>query len=85
MILLKHFNTMNVIGNINSWMHSKEPSLNDKIKELLQIHYKLVLVQADELQRIRLRNDKNKYIPYVDYLYDHYIINELPKTYLCNS
>ena len=71
-------------GNVNSWMHSKGPSLNDKIKDLLQIHYKLVLVQADELQKIRLRNDKNKYIPYVDYLYDHYIVKGLPKTYLCN-
>lgn len=69
----------NWIYNINS---KNELSLNDKIKALLKIKHKLVLVQRHELERLRILKHKDLQKIYVDNLYEHYIINNLPKTYL---
>ena len=70
----------------SNWIHSKEVllSLNDKVKDLLKIGHKLVLVQQHELERIRVTKYKDKYSNYVNQLYEHYIVNGLPKTYLLN-
>ena len=70
----------------NNWIHSKEVllSLNDKVKDLLKIGHKLVLVQQHELERIRATKHKDRYANYINGLYQHYVVNELPKTYLLN-
>ena len=57
-------------------------SLNDKVKMLLSIKRELVQVQADELERMRYTTDKTKLGPYINYLYNNYIVLGLPKTYL---
>ena len=68
----------------SNWTHSKEVlSLNDKVKDLLKIGHKLVLVQQHELERIRAAKHKDRYSDYINQLYQHYIVNGLPKTYLC--
>ena len=68
----------------DNWIHSEKPiiSLNDKVKELIKIGHKLVLCQLHELERIRLSKHTDRYSNYVNQLYTHYIINNLPKTYL---
>ena len=58
-------------------------TLLDKIKKLLEQPYKLVLVQRHELERLRLKGNRSDYTPYIDGLYNHYIIQGKPKTYLC--
>lgn len=70
----------------SNWIHSKEAllSLNDKVKDLLKIGYKLVLVQQHELERIKTIKHKDIYANYINQLYQHYILEELPKTYLIN-
>ena len=67
----------------NNWIHSKLPlvSVNDKIKELLSISDKLVLIQQHELERIKSKKLRSKEYNYINALYQHYIINKLPKTY----
>ena len=57
-------------------------SLNDKVKKLLSIKRELVKVQADELERIRYSTDKTKLTPFINYLYNNYVVLGLPKTYL---
>ena len=70
----------------SNWIHSKEVilSLNDKVKDLLKIGHKLVLVQQHELERIRATKHKDRYSDYINQLYQHYIVDGLPKTYLLN-
>ena len=70
----------------SNWIHSKEVllSLNDKVKDLLKIGYKLVLVQQHELERIRVSRHTDRYDDYINKLYQHYIVDGLPKTYLLN-
>jgi hypothetical protein len=58
------------------------PSLNDKVKALFEIRFKLVLCQQHEVERLKAKNKKEKFAEYIDNLYDHYIIKQLPKTYL---
>ena len=71
----------------DNWIHSSKPvlSLNDKLKELLKIEHKLVLVQFHELERIRHSKNIDKHCGYINYLYNNYIVNSLPKTYLGNK
>ena len=67
-----------------NWIHTNTPqiSLKDKIIALLKIHYKLVLVQVHELQRLRVHTKVHQHANYVNYLYQHYILENNPKTYL---
>lgn len=61
----------------------QELSYLDKIKGLLKIHLKLVLVQADELLRLKqLKTYHTRDIVYINQLYKHYITLGLGKTYL---
>ena len=63
--------------------NKSESSTADKLKELLKIHYKLVLVQTDELERLRNKKVfKDFDSVYVNNLYKHYIVEGLGKTYL---
>jgi predicted glycosyltransferase involved in capsule biosynthesis len=60
-------------------------SVNDMCKELHKNRLKLVQVQADEIERLRVNKvHLDRYRAYVETLYEHYIINGLPKTYLCS-
>ena len=74
------------MSTLNNWKTSLGSNIlthKDKIRELLKIRRKLVLVQVHELERLH-KNDKSyKDTEYVNNLYDHYIVNKLPKTYLC--
>lgn len=69
-----------------NWIHNidnkPEPSLNDKLASLLKIGHKLVLVQLHELERIKKLRHKEIQSGYVIHLYNHYIVQQLPKTYL---
>ena len=68
----------------DNWIHNKKNtiSLNDKVKKLIKIGDKLVLCQLHELERIKLSKHADRHSNYVNQLYTHYIINNLPKTYL---
>ena len=74
---------------LDNWIYNKKKevmSISDKIKILLKPSnaIKLVFVQKCELEYLQ-KNIKNyKYFDYVNSLYNHYIINNLPKTYLCS-
>lgn len=71
---------MNWIKNQNG---TQELSTIDKIKELLKIDLKLVLVQADELRKLKqLKTYHTNDIVYVNQLYKHYITLGLGKTFL---
>lgn len=70
------------MASINSNLQINRITLLDKIKRLLEQPYKLVLVQKHELERLRINNSRSKHEAYINRLYDHYIINKLPKTYL---
>jgi hypothetical protein len=69
-----------------NWIAQNKPnkvSSLDKLRELLKIHYKLVLIQADELARLRVKQkgiqtDYEK--RFIDFLYNHYIVQGLGKT-----
>lgn len=62
---------------------STELSVADKVKELLKIHYKLVLVQIDELTRLRNKKVLKDFDSvYINGLYKHYILEGLGKTYI---
>jgi hypothetical protein len=59
------------------------PTFADKLRTLLENRDKLVLVQQHELERIRENKSKSDiYRPYVDSLYEHYIVNKQPRLYL---
>jgi len=63
-------------------------STPDKLNALIKIGYKLVLCQLHELERMKLLNKistKGTEITFIEYLYTHYIVKQLPKTYLCND
>lgn len=68
-----------------NWISQQnKPQLSnfDKIKQLVKISSKLVLVQADELSKIKnLKTLHHKEIVFVDYLYNHYITLGLGKNY----
>jgi hypothetical protein len=71
----------------DNWIRAlgKVVTIKDKIRELSLIERKLVLVQQDEVKRIRnIGKLTNIHVKYIEYLYKHYIIDKLPKTYLCN-
>lgn len=62
---------------------TEEPSTIDKVKQLLKIHLKLVLIQADELRKLKqLKTYHTNDIVYVNQLYKHYITLGLGKTFL---
>lgn len=74
-------------NNINNWnngINNNELTLMDKIRELLLKPYKLVLVQADELKRLRSDRNRIKHSKYINDLYNHYVTNKGIKTYLLN-
>lgn len=55
----------------------------DKLRILLKNRSKLVLVQQHELERIQSSNRRReKHNEYVEYLYQHYIVDKKQKTYL---
>jgi hypothetical protein len=71
----------------DNWIRAlgKVVTIKDKIRELSLIERKLVLVQQDEVRRIRNTGSlTNIHVRYIEDLYKHYIIDKLPKTYLCN-
>lgn len=57
-------------------------SLKDKVRELLKNKHKLVLVQVHELERLMDDKRRNQNVGYIEQLYNHYIIQGLPKTYI---
>jgi hypothetical protein len=69
---------------IQNWNIENTPkiTINDKLKELLKQISKLVLVQAHELERIKMKGRFYRFEKYIDDLYTHYIVKKLPKTYL---
>ena len=69
---------------VANWVHSDAShlSLKDKVKDLLKIRHKLVLIQVHELERLRNSNKLNEQVKYVENLYNHYIVQGLPKTYI---
>lgn len=69
--------------SLNSSLLKNQITLLDKVKKLLEQPYKLVLVQKNELERLRISNNRSKNAGYINHLYEHYIIKKLPKTYLC--
>lgn len=70
------------LSNLTTIDGSPLVSLNDKVKQLLAIKTQLVAVQADELERIRYTSDKTRLAPFINYLFNNYIVLKLPKTYL---
>lgn len=60
------------------------PSPTEMVRKLLEQPYKLVLVQQHELERLRNLKNKLKHTDYITNLYDHYIVKQLPKTYINN-
>ena len=70
-----------------NWIHDHKNlnlSFNDKLIALLKIGHKLVLVQFHELERIRVHRHKERFSEYINQLYQHYIEQNLPKTYMNN-
>lgn len=70
------------MSSFNNSLKPNQLTTLDKIKRLLEQPYKLVLVQRHELERLRLNKSRSKHEGYINYLYDHYIVNKLPKTYM---
>lgn len=70
----------------SNWIFQKDGvnslSNNDKLKALIKLGEKLVLVQFHEVQRLYTSVRRDKHSKYVDYLYEHYIVKGLPKTYI---
>lgn len=60
----------------------KHISLESKIKQLLALGDKLVLCQIHELERLKLSSAKDRNKGYIENLYNHYVVKQLPKTYL---
>lgn len=63
-------------------LSGKTLSLKDKVRELLKIKHKLVLVQVHELEILMDDTKRNQATGYIEYLYNHYIVQGLPKTYI---
>lgn len=63
-------------------LSGKTLSLKDKVRELLKNKHKLVLVQVQELERLMDDKRRNQNVGYIEQLYNHYIIQGLPKTYI---
>jgi len=70
---------MNVFNNS---LTANGITLADKVRELLEKPYKLVLVQQHELERLRNSKSKNKDSSYINDLYNHYIVQGKGKTYI---
>lgn len=73
---------------LNNWIYDKKKeviSISDKIKILLKPHnaIKLVYVQFCELELLQRTRRKEFHNEYVNSLYNHYIVLNLPKTFLC--
>lgn len=59
------------------------PTFAEKIRALNHIKSDMVLVQQHELERIREDKSKSDYYrPYIDNLYQHYVVNKLQKPFL---
>lgn len=60
-------------------------SIKDKLLRLLEPgnFVKMVMVQQDELKAIKKDSIKSNHVSYIEYLFNHYIEQKLPKTYLC--
>jgi hypothetical protein len=57
----------------------------DKTRALLKMSYKLILVHADEMLRLKTKNNyKDIDIKFVNLLYEHYIVNGLGKNEFYN-
>ncbi|QQV91420.1 hypothetical protein M1M25_gp001 [Tenacibaculum phage Gundel_1] len=69
---------------LNSSLDINAVTLLDKVKILLEQPYKLVLVQRNELERLRVSVKRSEQSAYINSLYKHYIIDKKNKTYLCN-
>jgi hypothetical protein len=67
-----------------NWIHnnSNEPTTVDKLKELLKQSYKLVLVQQQELERMKNKSLHAVDSNYINSLYKHYIVEGKGKSYL---
>lgn len=70
---------------MTNWIKNQkiqQASTIDKVKQLLKIHFKLVLVQATELSRLKkMKTFHANDMVYVDNLYNHYIVLGLSKSY----
>jgi len=63
-------------------------SFPEKISTLLSMSNKLVLNQVHELERLKLKKNNKKsgtQLAFINYLYDHYVIQGMPKTYLASN
>ena len=58
-----------------------EITAKDKIKDLLQRPYKLVLIQQQELETLRTKDLSIKETEYINNLYNHYIVEGKGKSY----
>jgi hypothetical protein len=72
-----------------NWIRQKnQPDLStlDKIRDLLKIHYKLVLVQSHEVEALKKRGVSNdSEIKFVNFLHNHYVILGLGKSEMYTS
>lgn len=73
---------------IPNWIiEQKNPQLSliDKLKLLKKPSnkVKMVLIQQHEIENITINHKVSVHKGYIEYLFDHYVINNLPKTYLC--
>jgi hypothetical protein len=72
-----------------NWIRQKnQPDLStlDKIRDLLKIHYKLVMVQFDELTALKKRGVSNdSEIKFVNFLHNHYVVLGLGKSEMYTS
>ena len=57
-------------------------SLQDKINKLLSMRNSLVLVQVQEVERIKVLKSRTPRTNYINQLYKHYVIEGKPKHYL---
>lgn len=65
-----------------NWIKQTTPEVStvDKARILLRNAHKLILVHADELLRLKIKNNyKDVDVIYVCRLYQHYIVNGLGK------
>lgn len=72
------------MSNFDNGLKPNSVTLSDKVRLLLEKPYKIVLVQRHELEKLRIIKSKNKQSSYINYLYDHYIVKGLEKTYIKN-
>ena len=69
----------------NNSLRVNAVTLSDKVRILLEQPYKLVLIQQQELERLRVSGKRSEHSTYINALYKHYIIEKKPKTYLCKQ